>query len=140
MANLRKLYGVDSTRVDEGAIMALPEGASLVVRSQSSHKVRDYAAKQQKKHRHIYASGRTLSAEQIDEDQVDLLANVVVVSWSGIEDDDGKPLPFSKKAVRELMTELPDLRNLVLAFSLDIENYKSADMRSPAEVQEAGKD
>lgn len=37
--------------------------------------------------------------------EAQMLADVVLVDWAGIEGDDGEPLPYSKEMAKRLMTE-----------------------------------
>lgn len=39
----------------------------------------------------------------------DLYAETVVLGWSGVEDEDGNEVAFSKAAVIKLFTDLPDM-------------------------------
>lgn len=38
-----------------------------------------------------------------------IYARSVVIGWSGVEDEDGKPMPFTEENCIKLFTDLPDL-------------------------------
>jgi hypothetical protein len=40
-------------------------------------------------------------------------AREIMVGWDGVEDDDGKPIPFSEKAVKELL-EIPTVAGQIV--------------------------
>jgi hypothetical protein len=57
-----------------------------------------------------------LDAEDRDRINGILLLNTVLLDWKGVEDDDGKPEPYSKEAAKKylIQTEFEPFRNAVL--------------------------
>lgn len=54
---------------------------------------------------------RGISDENADRMQVTLLVETILLDWKGIEDDDGKPLKFTKEKAAKLLAD-PNLRVL----------------------------
>jgi hypothetical protein len=53
-----------------------------------------------------------------DMDRISELAGQVLVGWSGITDDDGKAVPFSQKALEQLL-DVPMLAVMIVKAYLD---------------------
>lgn len=65
---------------------------------------------------------RLIQADKLDRETGDRLlretyAETVVIGWKGVEDKEGKPMPFSKENVIRLFTDLPSLFRDVVAQS-----------------------
>jgi len=54
--------------------------------------------------------GNVLAQGEQDRITSSLLLNTCLLDWSGLEDDDGKPIPYSKEMAGKLLTE-PQYRN-----------------------------
>lgn len=51
-------------------------------------------------------------------------AETILVDWDGIEDQDGKALPYSKKAALDAINDLKDFYVLVMSVAHDMERFK----------------
>lgn len=118
-------YSTSAELEEKGAWMTLAGGGRLRIRSQSAKIVREFAQRLVKKTRHVYASGGSLSVDQQDEQDIDLCVGVLITEIDNFEDDDDKPLPYSKDLVREIVAESL-IRKQVLNFSTDADNYRTA--------------
>lgn len=49
--------------------------------------------------------GGNLPAEEIENIQREAIGSVLIADWSGIEEDDGTPIPFSREKAIEFMTD-----------------------------------
>jgi hypothetical protein len=72
----------------------------------------------------------TVSRAALDAVVREVFAETVVLGWSGVEDENGKPLTFSKEACIKVFTDLPDL-------FLDIQEQAQKSVLFRAEVMEA---
>ena len=52
------------------------------------------------------------------------MASHILKGWEGIQDEDGKELPFSVEAAEDLMTRFEEFGNTVFQLSLDAEQYR----------------
>lgn len=55
------------------------------------------------------------------------LAEAILLDWEGVEDDDGKPLPYSKSAARDLLCNRQyeaRFRNPIVAASEEVEAFR----------------
>lgn len=59
-----------------------------------------------------------------DEISRKVFINHILVSWSGVEDRDGKELVFSKENAEMLFKELPDLFEKIQAEANDMNNFQ----------------
>ncbi len=53
-----------------------------------------------------------LDGDQLDEQARELLA-ACIISWDGVADDDGQPIPFSKKNAVDLLARAPWIREQI---------------------------
>lgn len=55
---------------------------------------------------------------------VDQVVEAVILDWRGINDRDGKPIPYSKEAAKMLLTKLTEFRNVIIAHSMNMDNFR----------------
>lgn len=60
------------------------------------------------------------------------IAHGVLKDWRDVEDDEGKPIPYSVDNVVEVLKENPDLVNRILAEANDLANYRREDVAAQA--------
>jgi hypothetical protein len=72
----------------------------------------------------IEGSGRELSEQESAELLAGVYADTIVLGWNGVEDVDGKPVPFTKKDCRELLVFLPELLQLIVNDSHNRANFR----------------
>jgi hypothetical protein len=103
---------LDSERQEKGAwIEEIPEleGLKLLVRGTNNNDWRRLQAKLiEAIPRKKRMSGRIDMDEQ-DRIQSTCLLNACLLDWDGLEDDDGKPIPYEKDTARRLLFE-PEYR------------------------------
>lgn len=99
------------------------EPVKLKLRSIASNAVRMWAKKRIREHRNYYLNGNNPPVEIEDQDEVDQLADVMVMDWN-VTNDDGSPAPCEPEAVRALMTIWPDVRRDALAEAAKHANYR----------------
>jgi hypothetical protein len=51
-------------------------------------------------------------------------SETVIIGWKGVEDKDGKEIPFNKKDCKELLKFLPELLQMILNDSHDRANFR----------------
>tara|TARA_R110000822_G_scaffold120633_7_gene254176 strand:- start:3582 stop:4025 length:444 start_codon:yes stop_codon:yes gene_type:complete len=80
-----------------------------------------------------------LLAENLNLDR-ELFPQFVITGWSGIEDTEGKPVPYSMAACAEFLKELPDwIVQELSTFAARASNFLPDDTPSEAEVEEQAK-
>lgn len=70
----------------------------------------------------IKNEGKELSAAEDEALSCELLAECVLVDWSGIEDG-GKEFKYSVENATQLLLEVPDLQSFVMKESMKIANF-----------------
>lgn len=63
---------------------------------------------------------------------VETYAETVIVGWDGITDEKGKKLPFNRENVIKVMTDLPELFNLVIEEATRLANFRKEEIESEA--------
>ena len=54
------------------------------------------------------------------------LAQTILVDWKGVEDEDGKAVPYSEEIGIQAMSDDPDMLEFVMDVALDNENFSIA--------------
>lgn len=64
--------------------------------------------------------------EEIDQKLLyDLLADAVVVDWSGINDNDEQEVPYSRDTVFEYVKAFPDFRRIIVGLSTEMAAFRA---------------
>lgn len=53
-----------------------------------------------------------------------VFTSAILLDWDGVDDEQGNPIPYSKKAAEKLFTEFPELMQDLRAFAANIANYR----------------
>jgi hypothetical protein len=78
--------------------------------------------------------GGKLSAEASEHITVECLVETILVDWSGIEDDQGKAVPFNKDLARKMLSDrdLKPFRDAVMWASAQVGELKAVDGEAAA--------
>lgn len=125
---LDKGWSVESDLVNNGAWCAVAGVGEFLCRYQSSNHVRQAAAERSKKHALNYSQRKLPSVAELDADEVEVLAQAVVIGWrdAGLGQGELDQVPYSVENARALLSE-PDyqpLRSYLDRWSSDRENYR----------------
>jgi DNA replication protein DnaD len=111
------------------ADITMAEDFVVRIRSDLHPKMRKLLQYQQKKYRaHTNSNAPVPTAIQ---DQIDIeKAECAIVGWSGsgAVDREGKPMPYSPEAVRQVVTELPHFRRDVLIAMYSLASFQKAEL------------
>lgn len=121
--DLKKAYATDRVKELEGVKMELGEGSWIKI-ARRNNPVYEKAWTDLSKPYAGQIRRGTLGDKAMTELLIKAMARGMVTGWKNIEYD-GKKLAFNEKNVIMVLTELPDLREEVLAFSDNLENYKA---------------
>lgn len=123
--NLDKLFKTDSELEKEGVDFALDDKTSFKIRRFNSQnpKIKAAMASYYKPYARQIEMG-TLPTEKSDEITMKLFIDVCLASWTGIEDEAGKPIECNKENALKLFKSLPDLFDTLWKHAQNFENYK----------------
>ena len=62
--------------------------------------------------------------EEAGKKRLALYVDQLVVGWHNIAGADGKPLEYTPETAKQVLLELPDLLDLVVAFTTNANNYR----------------
>lgn len=110
------------------------EPLRLKLRAASSTKVRAWELKRFRAQRSYYLGDRVPPIEVIDQNEVDKMAEAIVVDWNVTEN--GHPVPCTTEQIRIVMTDLPDTRRAALAECAKVEQYRLAGVEGIAKNSE----
>lgn len=66
----------------------------------------------------------TMLPEKMREIEIKVFVETCVITWEGILDENGQPIPFSQDNAIKLFTGLPDLFDKLKEYAEDFNNYK----------------
>lgn len=125
--NIRKAFGFDKEKVEKGFDLDLGDGASLKILSSKNAKfIQEWTILQKEFESSLRSSDEATKTKASEKFVVELLARAGIIGWTGIVDDEGKDLPFSVEAARNLLTEYEDFRSLVTNATNDRTNIAYA--------------
>lgn len=124
--NLHSLFSSNKDFERDGVEFVISSTCSMVVRrfgGANAEKVKAANAKYYKPY------ARLIQNNAMPEDQQTALmirafVDACIVSWKGVEDEEGKELPFTIDNAVKLFTELPELFESVFEYANDVKTYK----------------
>jgi hypothetical protein len=124
-----KLKKLNLDNMAEGVTVDLGD-ASVTIRSTGSKLYQDYISQRLKPHKNSIKN-KTLNDETLGKifSQItdDALADVVVLGWSGIQDENGVDIPYSKEKAHELFTDpaYAEFKDLVSGLAAENETFRA---------------
>lgn len=107
--NLYEMYEMDENVEKDGIVLDYGDAKIRIARAGGSNqKYNKTIARLSKPHKRSIQT-ETIDLKTLDALMVEAYAEAVVISWEGVNDRDGKPIAFSKKACIKLFTDLPEL-------------------------------
>lgn len=121
---LEEFFGSDPTLEGEGVWVPVPgrEGTRIKLRSGGGKAARTFALSLQRKYVPYYQTKKSPPVDELDKDQVELMAKVLVVDWEGFSG-----LPCTPANVRAVMTRYPAFREWCSRTADEREHYRQAD-------------
>lgn len=123
MENIYHILATDTDTSEDGSWMKLGKDIEIKVRRYNSKKTRKVNDRLYAPYQRILKAGGKLEEDTQDDINTRLLAEGVIADWKGITDKDGNKVDFSVEAAIKLLNDLPDLKQMISSFSLDMTNY-----------------
>lgn len=70
-----------------------------------------------------------------DQNNAELLSHVLL-GWRNVNDDDDEPIVHSREMAEKLLLKYVDIRDFVMTFTMDNDNFRKAAVAADAEVLE----
>lgn len=117
----------------EGIILDYGDGQTIKIARAGGSNIRFEKAAQAKMRKFgLQAKHDLLEPEQMRTIFREVLAETVVLGWTGFTDESGNDLPFSKENVVKVFTDLPDLFDDVLEQSRKASLFKETILEEEA--------
>ncbi len=125
---LRERFALNNNAMDKGVVLRnFPDGITVTVRSSKCYDVRRLNLEFTKKNRQaVAANGGLIDPELQDQTDIEILAQSIVVGWSGIVGDDGEDIPFTVENARKLFTELPEFTRELIGYANNSDTFRAA--------------
>lgn len=75
---------------------------------------------------------KAITNEIAEEINLDVFCDAVLIGWENIVGEDGRVIPYTRDDAKKLMTELPDLYEILKEKAEDIDNFLSSNLVSEA--------
>lgn len=129
MADLRKLFGTDKKKENEGVWQEVAEGLEVLVARVNNPKHQDALERLSKPYRGQLQRG-TLSHEKQQVISIEAMAEGVLLGWrsKGLDGQvmmvAGQPLEYSKENAVKVLMEFAEFRETVSQLAVDIELFR----------------
>jgi hypothetical protein len=136
-SSLYELFKTSEDYEKDGVVIDLGVAKFRLRRSGGSNrKFATVFAKKVKPHQRALTAG-TLPEEESRRMLLEVFYETVVVGWEGVTDEAGQPLEFNEANFKKLMTDLPDLWDLIREEANNAKNFRRED--AVAQGEELGK-
>lgn len=125
MADIKKIYGVDKKKEQEGVWKDMGDGLSMRIARMNNPNYKKRFQVLTKPHQRALRKDR-LSEDIAEGIMVRCLAETIVLDWKGVEED-GKETPYSVDNAIRILTEYSELREYVQEIANVMEGYKEDD-------------
>jgi hypothetical protein len=131
MADVKKLFGTDSTKEQEGVWYDIAEGLRMKIARIGNPNYQKRFQALSKPYRRSIRRG-TLSDEVAEKLLVQCLSETIVLNWEGVEEN-GVEIPYSKDNAIMILTKYPELRNYVNDIANELEGFQEESNEEAAE-------
>jgi len=128
-----KLIGNEEKQL-EGVWIIYEDDAKFKLAYAQSKPITREREKKNAKARQKYGWNRNLPPDVVEKIGTDLTIQFILKGWEGIEDSDGKELPFNEANARDLLSRSARLRDFIAAESFDLANFQD-DPLTPEEKE-----
>lgn len=126
-------FGTDKKLEQEGIVLDYGDGMELRIARAGGSNTKFEKALQAKSRKYgLQVKHDLLDADQMRELMREVLAETVVLGWSGMTDEQGNDLPFSKENCIKVFKDLPDLFDDVLEQSRKAALFKATVLEAEA--------
>lgn len=126
MKNIYDKFGTDKKLEQEGITLDYGDGLEVrIARAGGSNTKFEKAVQAKMRKFGLQAKHDLLDADQMREVMREVLAETVVLGWSGVTDREGNALPFNRENCIKLFKDLPDLFEDVLEQSRKAALFKT---------------
>ena len=122
-----KGFQTDATKEAEGVWIPVVEDLQLLIARMNNPKFEEAVRKLSKPHLRQIRRG-TFSSDREKEIVQRALANHVLLGWKNLEDNDDKPIEYSKEKAYELLGQSRDFYDMVMDYANDAELFKQEEM------------
>lgn len=116
-------FATDTGLEEDGVWIDIGEGASLKVARIGNPRYRKALRAATKPHARSIRMG-ILPQDQIEELELNVIADTILLDWKGIEDDNGDPIEYNRENALQLLQNLRDFRALVLDIAQEQQAFR----------------
>jgi len=125
MGDVKKLFGTDPTKEQEGVVHEMGDGLKMRIARIGNPKYQKRFQALSKPHRRAIRRS-TLADEVAEKLLVQCLSETIVLDWEGLEEN-GEEVLYSLENCIRILTDYPELRNYVNDIANELEGYQAED-------------
>lgn len=84
--------------------------------------------------------GNAMTDDESSAALAEVMVDAVVKGWEGMTDDDGKPMKYDKRVMKEMFLDMPDFLSAVFDEAQKIENYRKSKVEDDKGNSTSGSD
>ena len=127
MAQLSKRYGTSAQKEAEGVWVTLGDGIRVKVaraNNPAHMKITERLIKPFRRQ----IQNNSISMDKTNELTIKAMSLGILKDWEGIEDEKGKPIPYSEEMAEIILTEYKDFREEISEISQSMEMYRKEEI------------
>ena len=132
MSNIKKLFGTNKKKEDEGVWVPGPEGLEFLIAAASNDKTEKLTIELMRPYRRL-ARLNQMPKDKQEEISLTVISRTILLGWKGVKDDSGKEIPYTPEAGFTALKEAPGFANFVAGIAAD-----SASFRDEEETERRG--
>lgn len=118
-------YGTNKNLEEEGTWMDMGDGVGFKIRRFRSKTVQEVKKKAERPYENILKRGEEIPEDIATKLLVEQISKGVVVDWRGVQDREGKDMPFTYENAKTLFNDLPDLMLEIFQESVSRDRFKN---------------
>lgn len=124
-------FKTDSAKETAGVWFPVGAGLEVLVARMRNAKHRERLRELMRPHLQRVRRGQ-MDLALVEKLNTQAMGETVLLDWKNLQDDDDKPIPYSKEKAVEILGKVLEFADMVSEFASDIENYRE-EVRADAE-------
>ena len=131
MGKFSQRYKTDKNLSENGVEVDFGDGVKVVLRRINSEKSKEVRRRLERPFQRMIRSNSLPDAKQ-EEITREQIAEAVIVSWEGVEDNQGNLIPYSKQNALKVFEWYPDFLNDIITAITERDTFKNEDREEDA--------
>lgn len=117
-------FAIDKNLSEEGIWVDISDDARIKVASVKTDRYKRRLAELSAPYRHMITTRTEAAQKKISEITARAIADVIIINWEGIQNNDGEEIPYSRDTAYKLLKDYPAFADMVYAIASDDAVFK----------------